>query len=174
MVGPVGTPQVFRILRNLLGATIVALAAISHTLAFAEDGLPENDPEGAVLCIWRLYVAMDVWGKTCPGRDYAKYEPLMTELIGEMDRFITANSSLTQAALDAEKERERIESRKRMKGPGAAMKLEEACRRTHAPAEANSYALFLNAIDKDDGASMRRGIAQLLAHPRKPVMNPCL
>jgi len=93
----------------------------------------------------------------------------MTEVIGMMDRFIVANSSTTQSELDLDKTRQMEESRKTN-----SLKVAEACRRTAAPSASNPYATFLNWIDANGTDPIRRQIAQLTAHPRKPLMNPCM
>jgi len=155
----------------LLAMALLALAQAGMVRAQDAQGSPrpESDPEGAVLCFWRIYVAVDAIGKLCPGQGYAAYEPLMGEVIGKMDQFIIANSPTTQAELDAEKSRQFIEARKTMTTPIA-----ELCRRTKAPSELNFYSGFLNWIDEIRPDAVRSQIIHLLAHPRKPLMNPCI
>ncbi len=113
----------------------------------------ENDPQGAVLCIWGLYLELTATVSVCKLPRTAT-DDAMDAAIVSMDAFIKENSSLH---------------------PTTEM-LEDFKARATAHVTASSRVCLNPDITAFRAASpqdIREGTARLLAVPREPVMNPC-
>lgn len=163
-----------RRLRPALVATMALL--LFPTLASAQDHQPRlepPDPHGGVLCIWQMYLAAAAVGEMCfPGED-APPKDVLRESIGKMDAFIIANDPATAEQIAEAKSKihemtglSRLIAEAREREPGTPICRSKALR--------GPVGFLYERIRRQDPETMRAGIAQLLAVPRKPVLSPCL
>src|ERR1700730_15459906 len=101
---------------------VLLVLALFPALAFAAapDDDIEVDSRGAVLCIWTIYVELKAIGSLCGFVQESEFEKVLAESIDKMDKFITANSAVTQADLDRKKDAELSYLREQMEKAGPA------------------------------------------------------
>jgi|SRR5579871_3024547 len=148
-----------------LPAIVMILALSSGSTGFSQDHMAlgsrqfefDKSGKGAVLCVWSIYLSLQAAAKTCqmPRRPV---DDAIDQAIIQMDDFIIANSSLhpTRAALEDFKRR-------------AAAQAQSQKGFCEGPA-IRDFDVFRRMTPEQ----VQKSIADLLAAPREPVMNPCL
>jgi hypothetical protein len=126
---------------------------------------------GAVLCVWRIYLAVAVYWDTCfPDEDREARQEL-AKGIEAINAFILANSvpPVSKADLDARIARDREQLLALPKE-----KIDHACLARPEDGDAGTLAAMRSRMRSIPPEEFRAGIADLLSVPRPPVMNPCL
>ena len=116
---------------------------------------PEDLKHGAVLCAWGFYLAVQEAAETCHSGEDLALQAELVRSIRRMETFIKVNGHVDDAYIEAWEKRVRDQT-----------KDAQACK------DANTEELYqhIKAIGPD---ALRRGIDQMLAVPRTPVINPC-
>jgi hypothetical protein len=153
------------------GFNVLVALALMPSLAHAapSDDELRGDPRGAVLCIWTIYVDLKTIGRVCGFDQESEFEKVLAESIDRMDKFITANSTITQGELQRKKDQELSSMREQMEKVGPALS-QAGCQGKIKSAGIEMYRVF----EVQGAEKIRQDISELLAVPRKPVFNPCL
>lgn len=140
-------------------AASMALTMSLYLPVMAQDGRPQMDEsgQGAVLCMWSIYVGLNQGVEICALEPRAS-DADIADGITRIETFILEHTTqgITQATLDDHKARV-LEQTKQF--------LPE-----QAPAMCNDIAAMRDALG-DDVESRTR---ELLSVPREPVWNPCI
>lgn len=153
--------------------TIQLPSGVSFLVSHAKDGSVgvtgiDNSGHGAVMCVWSVYVQLSVALDICDSTPDPVAKAALSDAIGQMDEFIIKNSltPVSQAELDARKASERSKGLTAISG----LSKEDASRRCAS----GNISRMLAAIGTTTAGKLKAEIANLLAVPRPPVMNPCL
>jgi hypothetical protein len=147
------------------------LFLVSAFSAHAEENpVPStSDPHGAVLCIWSIYVQLQDFGTICGFDPDTGLQPVLAESIIRMDKFITANSDITQQQLDDKKKALLTSDRDR-----ASKSDQDELRKVCAGEGEGGVPAVYRKLAATDPEHIRWEITKLLEIPRKPVMEPCI
>jgi hypothetical protein len=141
----------------------IALATVLWgASAQAQDTRPPSDEtgKGAVLCVWRIYLAIQASPRAC-GWQRQPVDDAIDRAIYDIDNFILANSSDHPAREILEKnKRSMVES-----GLRDPIAVGEMCK-------PNGLVDFIRRFTSPDHVALET--ADLLSSPREPVLNPCL
>jgi hypothetical protein len=153
--------------------TLVVLLVTGATELAAQNlgGPPpefDSSGKGAVLCAWEIFVGVRNAIDLCFPGEFQALRADLSEAIDATNKFIVANSpgQVTKAGLEASitnrADRDRA-TLARFSGPASESLY---CRTARND--------FIEPMATGSREDFRRGLADFLSVPRKPVMNPCL
>lgn len=143
-----------------LAAAAVLFSLVDSAKSTDRRHDPENDPRGAVLCYWTLYMGAEIAGERCFPNDPFR-DPLKNAM-NRMERFIIENKPTTQETIDIAKQNFLG------KTPNDYKTNTKYC--TKEDMAVSTFTWLKNR----GVAALDQEMSKLLAVPRKPVMNPCI
>jgi hypothetical protein len=127
----------------------------------------DADQRSAALCVWEIYSTLQIVGDLCGVEPGDPFQSALTDSVGRLETFITANTKIPPSELDTKKSRK--------------LQKEQADKARYSPAEiaerclghGSDGAAMYQELRARDPEEIRREIGRLTEIPPLKIVNPC-